>query len=95
MREPAKVLREALTLLEERGWWNAQNLRNIDNSHCAYLAIAILSTRGDRRPCQIFEEANGIEAYKIADWNDAEGLTFDDVKAAFARAITLAEGEGW
>lgn len=92
----ADVLRRALELLGPNGeMWIQGNFLGVDAECCALGAIWKAAFRSD--PEGLMEESGrrylrkALNVINVADWNDAPGRTFAEVKAAFEKAITLAE----
>lgn len=93
----AEVLRRALALLPNT-WVNTYPDEDA-GEHCAITAINEVA-RGGKRAKQFLCEAIGEQADSryvaaldvvIAEWNDAPERTWPEVKAAFEKAIELAE----
>ena len=103
MSQVSDVLRRAAGVLDERGWCQNNN-ENADGTVCALGAINVAIT-GDPDPeawlpldkllfenvCHVLVQAAGIKDVFITRWNDREGRTVDEVKAAMVTAAECAE----
>jgi len=94
----ADILRAGKEHIKTLGW--VQGDENVFQLHsmkrCAATAMAPVnwSYEETERACRFFEAANGIESGVIADWNDADGRTVEEVLAAYDKAIADADAKG-
>lgn len=87
----AADLIRAKEILQQKGWAHRAG-RGPEGQVCAGNAIFdVVGTRDRFRPLsEAFGAANGMHAYAIGSWNDSPYRTFDQVLAAFDRAIDAA-----
>lgn len=100
--KPSEIIREARNVLFERGW-NQGDFLGADGSVCAYGALmageglevkrvldcdeACMTDAPEFLECVLPRPLGRIA---IADWNDHEDRTFDEVIEAFDKAEKLA-----
>lgn len=95
------VLKQAKALISAKGWGQGYEETVINKScHCVATAIAAASVSREKSielSHQTFAKANGLNNTLgkggIIDWNDEPQRTPDEIRAAFDKAIALAEQE--
>ena len=91
MKTPAQILRDALELLGADGerWWHPRCGKAMDGRDCAYTA---LKADTNEVASAILCRVAGVNSlFSLWEWNDDPDRTWPEVRAAFLKAIELAE----
>lgn len=84
-------LRAILALLTTLGWRRGQEYYTKPGPLCLANALLEVTGGGERYTGALLAIAGQIGTEDLVNWNDAQGRTWDEVRAVLERAIRVAE----